>query len=1053
MIKISFSNTIRLNIFAIFFNKFPFTRYVIWNILIFFIISPFALSQDNQIRFDHISIEQGLSQSSVYSIAQDQTGFMWFATEDGLNRYDGYTFTVYTHDPVDTNSISDIGIQKLFIDRTGNLWVITFSCKLNRYDQEHDSFIHYDSSRFNPPDKGSTRISSIAEDSSGQLWICSGNCSLYRYDPGKDQFVFHQLNENNKKILSGLHAQYLYADESGVIWFGTWEGLIKYDIASEKLEKYQHLPGNENSLGGNMVFDITEDERGNLWIATSNGGVSVLNKKSGKFKVFRNNPDGPGSLSSDRVVSIFRDKHSNIWIGTIDKGLDLLKKDDDSFINYHHVPSISSSISSGAVISMYEDRSGTLWLGTLSGGINRFNRKSQHFLHISHNASDAESISQNTVLSLCEDHTGALWVGTDGGGLNLRLPGSNSFKHYLQNPSGFGSNSITAVYEDRSGKIWVGTDPGANTTVGGVLTFDRESDSFIPYNKIKMDNGGITTFYQDSFGDLWIGTSVDGLRKIISGKDIIKEYKYDKNNPGSISGNSVFAVYEDKHGDLWVGTIGRGVNRFDRKNDSFKSYINELNDSNSISKNSVWCLGEDIEGNLWMGTWGGGLNKFDRKSETFRSFSKNDGLPSNVIYGIVPDKVGNIWLSTSRGIAKFNTQNNTSKVFDNSDGLQNIEFNQGAYCVGKDGSFYFGGTNGVTAFYPENIKENKFAPPTVLTSFRVFDKPLALEKSIYTIDEIKLSYKQNFFSFEFAALDYTAPEKNRYAYMLDGVDKDWVFTGSRRYASYTDISPGEYTFHVKGTNNDGVWSVEEATVQIIISPPFWETWWFRILVVLFFAGLLYSFHRYRLNKLLEVERTRVKIARDLHDEVSATITGIVYFSNEVTNELAEKSTPMLTKLLTLIKESATEVQEAMSDIIWSINPENDKLEVVLPKFRRFASDLCESRGIKYNIQIPESFSGRSLDMEWRRNLWLIFKEIVTNAVKHSDCSELLISIDIKDSQLELHVIDNGKGFDPDKPTDRNGVKNIHARTKTLKGVVNLKTAQGKGTEWKMTFPL
>ena len=1053
MINISFSNTIRQNIFQILFNKSPFARFAIWTILIFFIISSYALSQDNQIRFDHISIEQGLSQSSVFSITQDQIGFMWFATEDGLNRYDGYTFTVYTHNPIDTNSISDIGVQKLFVNRAGNLWVITFSGKLNRYDQERDIFVHYNLDKFSPSDKGSKQISSIAEDSSGKLWICSGKCSLYFYEPDKDKFIYQPLKETSEKLLSNLHVQCLYVSQDGVIWIGTWEGLIRYDPSLEKLEMYKHIPGDERSLGGNMVFDITEDEKGNLWIATANGGVSVLNKNSGKFKVFRNNPVEPGRLSSDRVMSIFKDKHSNIWIGTVDKGLDLLKKDDDSFINYHHVPSLNSSISSGAVMSMYEDRSGTLWIGTLGGGINRFDQKSQHFLHISHDASNTESISQNTVLSLCEDHTGALWVGTDGGGLNLRLPGSNSFKHYLQNPSGFGSNSITAVFEDKSGKIWIGTDPGAKTTVGGVLTYDRESNSFIPFNEIKMDDGGITSFCQDSFGDLWIGTSVDGLRRIISGKDIIKEYKYDKNNPGSISGNSVFAVYEDKHGDLWIGTIGRGVNRFDRKNESFKSYISELNDSNSISNNSIWCFSEDKDGNLWMGTWGGGLNKYNRESETFQSFSKKDGLPGNVIYGIIPDKAGNIWLSTSRGIAKFNTQNHTCKVYDDSDGLQNIEFNQGAYCVGKDGSFYFGGMNGITAFYPENIEENKFAPPIVLTSFRVFDKPLPLEKSINSLDEIVLSYKQNFFSFEFAALDYTAPEKNQYAYMLDGVDKDWVFTGSRRYASYTDISPGEYTFRVKGTNNDGIWSEREATVQIIITPPFWETWWFRILAVLFFGGLLYSFHRYRLNKLLEVERTRVKIARDLHDEVSATITGIVYFSNEVTNELGEKSTPMLTKLLSLIKESATEVQEAMSDIIWSINPDNDKLEMVLPKFRRFASDLCESRGIKYDIQIPESFSGRSLNMEWRRNLWLIFKEIVSNAVKHSECSELIISIEIKNNRLTLRVVDNGKGFDPGKPTDRNGVKNIHARTKTLKGELKLTTAPGKGTKWELTFPL
>ena len=951
------------------------------------VVSSIVSGQENQIRFDHISIEQGLSQSSVLSIAQDRTGFMWFATQDGLNKFDGYKFTVYSHDPLDSNSISDIGIQKICVDVYGNLWIITLSGKLERYDYEHDLFLHYHVNKTKTIEKPSEKISSITEDRTGQLWLCSGSGNIYLYDQIKDNFVYQQLSKSNDTLLNNLHAQCLYADKDGILWMGTWEGLIRFDFNNNNIKKYQHFPGDVQSLGGNMVFGITEDVEGNLWIATADGGVSVLNKTSRKFKVYQNNKSDPVSLSSDRVMSIFSDSYSNIWIGTIDKGLDLFNKNDKSFVHYQHVSSSNWSISNGAVMSIYEDRSGALWFGTLSGGINRFDRKSQNFLHISHNESDAGSISNNIVLSICEDHTGTLWVGTDGGGLNLRKPGTYFFEHYFQNPSGAGSNSITAIFEDRNGKIWIGTDPGANTAVGGVFTYDRNANSFIPFNEIILNGGGITSFYEDRYRDLWISTSVDGVRRILSTNGDIKKYKYDKNTQGSLSGNSVFAIYEDKFSNIWIGTIGKGVNVFDRKSESFKTFINNPEDTNSISNNSIWCFGEDNNGTLWMGTWGGGLNRFNRLDETFKSFTVKNGLPSNVIYSIIPDKEGNLWLSTSHGLAKFNTTNYSCKTYDNSNGLQNIEFNQGAFCLSKDGRFYFGGTNGITTFYPENIKENQFVPPIVLTNFNVFDKPLHLDKSINSIEEITLSYEQNFFSFEFAALDFTAPDKNQYAYKLDGVDKDWVYTGSRRFANYTDVTPGEYIFRVKGSNNDGLWNEKEATVTIIITPPFWQTWWFRIFIILFAGGLLYSFYRYRLNKLLEVERTRVRIARDLHDEVSATITGIVYFSNAIANEIGNRITPMLKKLLSLINESATEVQESMSDIIWSINPENDRWDTILPKFRRYASDLCESKDIQYDIQIPKFISNKELSMERRRNLWLIFKEMVTNVVKHSNCSE------------------------------------------------------------------
>ncbi|HDZ59110.1 MAG TPA: hypothetical protein ENH47_03435 [Ignavibacteriales bacterium] len=750
---------------------------------------------------------------------------------------------------------------------------------------------------------------------------------------------------------------------------------------------------------------------------------------------------------------MFADVRSNIWIGTADAGLDMYDPYNGVFKNYTHDPALQSSLSIGVVTCFFEDRSGALWIGTTNGGINRIDWKQQNFFNITHIANDPASLNRSTILALCEDRTGALWVGTAGGGLSRRLFGQNKFEHYLQLPHEFISNTITAVYEDRQGTIWIGTDPGVGTSAGTVMMFDRKLNTFKPRTDISPGVAGIGVFYEDNRGELWIGTNFDGVRRLDPQRKEVITYKYDKHNSNSISGNRVMTICEDNKGILWFGTYGSGLNRYDPATDRFTCYRNDPLDPNSLSNNAVWCIVADSNGYLWMGTWGGGLNKFLPEEESFQRFTINDGLPSNVVVGILADNAGNLWLSTNNGLCKFNTSTYACKNYDRSDGLQSDEFIQGAYCTGKDGRLYFGGTNGITAFYPDSIKNNPNVPPIVLTKFSVFDKQLSLSQPINLTREITLSYQQNFFSFEFAALDYTAPEKNQYTHKLEGIDEDWVYRGNRNFASYTDIAPGKYVFRVKGSNNDGVWSKKDAVVSIIITPPFWLTWWFKAIVVLLILNVLYAIHRYRVNKLLAVERTRVRIAKDLHDEVSATITGISYFSDAISKEVGSNKTPMLQKLFSLVKESVDQVQESMSDIIWSINPENDRWETILPKFRRYASDLCESKNIKYEISIPASIPGKDLSMEKRHNFWLIFKEMVTNAVKHSGCSEMIIAITSDNKQLILNIKDNGKGFDPEKPTDRNGVKNIKSRSAATGGKVELNTIPGKGTEWKLVIQL
>ncbi|GAB6283552.1 MAG: hypothetical protein STSR0008_23280 [Ignavibacterium sp.] len=1020
------------------------------------IINCFAQQQNH---FNHYTTRDGLSQSSVYSITQDDIGFMWFATEDGLNKFDGNEFTVYRPIDNDTTSLSDLGIRKVYKDKTGNIWVLSQIGNLNLYNFQKNNFRRFlFSNKFNKKIK----IISLTEDANNVLWVASTKGELFYYDSKNKKFVQKFFNENIQKQLESIHLLCLLSASDGTLWLGTWEGLLNISTEGSsnsqgnqifnKLKWFTHSSSDPNSLGGNMVFDIDEDGEGNIWVASVNGGVSVFLKSTKTFKTFKVHNGNKNTISSNRIMNILIDSRKKIWIGTLDKGLDLYDTQTDTFTHFAYDPLYTSSFSIGAVMSIFEDKSGGIWIGTNSGGVNRFDPLNQNFTQYQHIPGNPNSISPNTVLSICEDREKNLYVGTDGGGLNIKEKKSSSFKSLLQNPK-YGSNTITTIYEDRKGNMWIGTDPGVNSQAGVLIKYNKQTKKFIYIKDINIKIGGISSMLEDKFGELWITTYSDGLHRYnpITRKEII--YKYNPDDNTSISSNSLNCVYEDSYGNLWFGSIVSGLILFNRKTNSFSHFIDNPSNISSIGSNTVWCIIEDKYHNLWIGTWGGGINKFNLYDKIFTKYTFDNSLTGNIVYGILPDDKGNLWLSTNKGLSKFNPFTGEIKNFDQSNGLLINDFSAGALFKTKDGKFYFGGNSGLVSFYPKNIKENKFIPNVVITDFLVFDKPFNQQNSILFTKEIKLNYNQNFFTIEFASLDFTSPGKNQFEYKLEGIDKDWIKSNGICSASYTDITNGNYKFRLKGSNSSGKFNPKETILNIIITPPFWKTWWFRLIILSVLIILLYYAHRYRLNKLLEVERTRNKIARDLHDEISATITGIAYFSEAIDREIGDNKTPMIKKLISLIHESATDAQESMSDIIWSINPENDKWEIILPKFRRFASDICESKGINYKIEIPEVFPIKSFDMERRRNFWLVFKEMVTNAVKHSQCRNLEITIFLSDNKINLIVSDDGKGFNLEKIKKGNGVNNIYLRSKNLNGDIKLETSPEKGTKWSLSIPV
>jgi signal transduction histidine kinase len=522
------------------------------------------------------------------------------------------------------------------------------------------------------------------------------------------------------------------------------------------------------------------------------------------------------------------------------------------------------------------------------------------------------------------------------------------------------------------------------------------------------------------------------------------------------------ALYEDRDSYIWIGTWGGGVSRYDRRTDSFVRFTNVPDDIRSLNNNTVLSLYQDQEGAVWMGTYGGGLNRYDPNTRAFTHYTEADGLPNNVVYAVLPDRSGNLWLSTNKGISKFNLSTRTFRNYDVKDGLQGNEFNMGSYYGSRSGRLFFGGINGFNVFHPDSIRDNADIPPVVLTSFKVFDMPIALDRSILATDVVHLAYDQNFFSVEFVALNFVSPEKNRYAYRLEGLDGNWVNAGTRRFAIYTNIDPGTYTLRVKGSNNDGIWNNEGVSVAIVIPPPYYKTWWFRGLVLALIALALVLMYRYRVKKLLEIERIRASIATDLHDDIGSTLTEIALFSDVGIREIRSlvpgkpvtgAESEKVSALLEEIGHTSRTLIDSMNDIVWAIDPKNDSFEFLLLRMKTHAARMMDAKGINYDIEIPPEMSELELPLGFRRRFFLIFKEAINNIIKHAHPTRVQLTLAKERNALVMTITDNGVGFDPRSADEGNGLRNMEERAAALGGTLSITSARASGTSIILRAPI
>ena len=832
-------------------------------VLLISFVGFFAAAVEPSVRFNQLTVEDGLSQNSIKSITQDHKGFLWFGTNDGLNRYDGYQFKHFRNDPEDDTTISSNHINVIFVDSQGVLWIGTTNAGLNRYNRESQRFTHFKQNDSDSSSLSHNYVTSIVEDSNGNLWVSTMN-GLNKYDAQSNQFIRYKHVPSNPQSLPDNRVQSLYPDTDGTLWIGTQTGgLSQFNPGTQQFNHFQHEVDNPNSLSHNFVKAIIKDPEGNIWAGTEGGGLNIYNPKTRQFKRMVNDPNDPYSLSYDHIWTLFTDKQGVVWVGTDGGGLAHYDSQRERFINYKHRPSVPHSLSNDDIRSLYQDSEGLLWIGTFIGGVNRIDTKQTLFGHYKHYAFDPNSLSHDSVFSLRLDAKDTLWVGTLGGGMNKMTAGSDKFIHYKhdpQDPTSLSNNSVWDIEEDHQGRIWIATQNGLNLYNEADGNFTRFYHD--PNNPNSISHNWVSHIVTDNQNNLWVSTRGGGLNKFNPETGEFKHFKHNPSDPDSLSSDIILSIYPDSDGFLWLATWTGGLERFDPYDEKFLHHRHDENNPNSLSNDTIISITEDSTGNIWATTLGGGLNKYDYKTETFTHYREKDGLANDTVYSIVEDNQQNLWLSTNRGLSKYNPKENTFKNYTVEDGLQGNEFNGNATYKSKTGELFFGGINGFNRFYPETIKENKQPPVLVFTDFLLFNKSVAIQTApqandrvftlpidINELNELTLNYKQSLISFEFAALNYHNPRKNQYSYKLEGVDKDWITSSANiRRATYTNLPSGVHTLRVKASNANGYWNEEGISIVINVLPPPWRSWWAYTLYFLVITSIISLFVYQQIKK-------------------------------------------------------------------------------------------------------------------------------------------------------------------------------------------------------------
>jgi signal transduction histidine kinase/ligand-binding sensor domain-containing protein len=1012
------------------------------------------------LKFAHLTTNDGLSQDNIVSILQDHRGFMWFATGEGLNRYDGNSFAVYKNNPNDPGSLSHNFIRDLVEDDRGYLWVAAHP-GVNKFDPTTERSTRYVHDPDNPNSLGSDAVWRITRDHRGYLWFATDN-GLDRFDPATETFT-HYRNESSGQfvgrithviedshrdiwfvgelglfhlnlqtgqitrpsaIIKGMSANYLYEDKAGDFWMLAHSpivGLVKYDRHAERLTQYPLGAG----AAGLESSTLLDDGENGFWVP-SNLGLFYFDRRTEHFtRHFHHDDTDPNSLSDNSVVPIYRDRAGLVWVGTQNGGLNTLNFQQEQFGHYSHRPADPDTLSPGKATAIYQEPDGVLWVGLFPRALDRLDRKSGKITHYVPGPKTRNNLSEGGDLtSIFKDAHGYLWVGGWGAGLDRFDERTGLFKHYGHNPDDPNSlmtDHVISIYGDPNGQLWLGQ-------FGAVSHFDPSTERFTNYRL---------------------------------GPDESASLAY-----------TVSAIHRDRSGTLWLGTWGGVLSRFDDKTNTFLNYPPNQRDPHRLQGGSIGAIHEDRTGRLWLAS-GLGLYRYDRQDGTVTRYTENQGLPSNDIMSILEDGAGRLWLSTKTGLSRFDPKTETARNYDVSDGLLGNDFSRSCHQQGQNGEMVFCGSNGVTTFFPENIRDNSFVPPVVVTGLRIFNKPVSigansvLKEAIPYVDSLTLSYRDNVFSFEFAALSYANSHKNRYRFKLEDFDRGWNEVDSKqRLATYTNLDPGKYVFRVQGSNSDGIWNEEGVSLAIVITPPWWSTNWFRVLCAVIAVTLLWAAYHWRLRQLqhqFEVtldarvgERTR--IARELHDTLLQSFQGLLLQLEVVSQMQLDRPIEAKQNLDRTIERAAqaiTEGRDAVQGLRASTVQTNDLARAINTLGEELATDPRNDGSPTLGVTVEGE--PRNLHPILRDEIYRISAEALRNAFHHAAARHIEVEVRYDHDEFRLHVRDDGKGIDPAVLSRQGseghyGLPGMRERAELVGGKLTVWSEVGAGTEVELRVP-
>lgn len=992
------------------------------------------------LRFEHFGINEGLSQSSVMCMYQDSDGFLWFGTWDGLNRYDGYTFRHFRHDPADSSTLSNNSILSITEAPDGRLWIGTANRGMNVMDRKSGTVI---------------RVPLIPNEQIGpahtMVWdsltvAVASKHGVLRYD---------YRSPRSRPILDRDASQsaFILRTRDGDAWMTRVSSLDRMR-ADGSIDHFRIDLGAMGISPSSTIFSLYEDTDGRLWVLLLEGGVLEFDRRRGEF--LQPNFERIG-LTARNIRFMKEDRAGRFWVGT-ETGLFLAETERvngvrrfTGFERYQHVEEDDHSLSNSQVYSILEDRTGVIWIGT-NIGANKLLPARKRFTRVDGAVATGISSPTQFPVAVMTEGDSVLWVGTAKDLFRQRMH-SGSWKRFSPANSGLSNDGIYRLIRDRQNRLWCATKYGLNL-------FDDRTERFrsviFPGDKREqLWENKILDITADPSGILWLAT-VRGLVRYDPATGGSRRFL--NNIPSDTIGYKYLISVRLEEEKLWVGTNARGLLRLRLPEAAIDTVLFPVG-ANAMGV-AFMCFHRDRSGMLWAATMGRGIVRIDDRNDSIhaRWFTTKQGLSNDFAYGILEDEKGHLWISTNNGLARFDPVSETFRTYTTKDGLPTNEFNQNSFHRAEDGTMYFGGVGGLVKFHPREIGHDTLPPPVAIVNFAIANRP---RNDLLADGSAILRHTENFFSFEFSALSFEVPENNRYAYRLEGLEEEWNEAGTRRFANYTDIDPGEYTFRVKASNADGVWNETGASFRIIIVPPFYATLWFRILVVVFvfgsiIGGVRITAHRTYQRQIAELEqqrrileerqRTRDKIARDLHDDLASTVGSAGLFIETAKRTLgddAQQTKEYLEKTSSILNDA----EEAMSDIVWSVSPKHDTIHSLATRIRLVTADLCRANGMGHTVDVTGTIEVPVTD-DCRRGFYLIFKEALNNCIKHSGATLIQVSIGVIGGVLVLQVKDNGIGFGTDQHDEKlggNGMANIRKRAEEIGAALTVTSAPGNGT--------